>query len=347
VRPLDFIGAIELAYDRSEEDAAWLEALTRAVGPAFSHGSAATSAYFFHFDDAAVDLGTTVSIGERPLRREDYRKQHEAGASIGPPRRVYECDMFTVLSRVVGAVEAKFTLEAAGMLADDALGLRANMTPESGALFTTHVPLGFRIRQRSMWTRLAAHVGAALRLRRTRAEPEPESALAVLSPRGRLEHGTAETIAARDELANAAKDIDRARGKMRRLDPDAACALWRTMVRGEWSLVDWLDHDGKRFLLVQDNRILGEEPRALTEREHQVVACAAMGHSNKLIAYDLGLSTGTVSVLLGRAAKKLGVSGRVALIRALREESQRAETATTSASRPTSERSARRKRETT
>ncbi|MBS2011518.1 MAG: helix-turn-helix transcriptional regulator [Deltaproteobacteria bacterium] len=91
------------------------------------------------------------------------------------------------------------------------------------------------------------------------------------------------------------------------------------MVREEWSLVDWVDHDGKRFLLAQENRVPVAGRRALTDRERQVVACAAMGHTNKLIAYDLGLSTGTVSVLLLRAAEKLGVSGRVALIRAFRE----------------------------
>jgi DNA-binding CsgD family transcriptional regulator len=319
VKPLDFIGAIELAYDRSKDDATWLEDLTRVVGPAFSHGSSATTAFFFQLEDEYAQVGAAASVGDRPYGADHYRKQHQIASTSHPTRMAYECDMFTVLSRVVGAEMAQRTIEAAGMDGEDALGLRANMTPESGAIFTTHVPLGFRIRQRSLWTRFAAHVGSALRLRRTGEQLAPDSALAVLSPRGRLEHGTTETIAARDELASAAKDIDRARGRMRKLDPEAACALWRTMVRGEWSLIDWLDHDGKRFLLAQDNRIVGEEPKALTAREQQVVACAAMGHSNKLIAYDLGLSTGTVSVILGRAAKKLGVSGRVALIRAFRE----------------------------
>lgn len=79
---------------------------------------------------------------------------------------------------------------------------------------------------------------------------------------------------------------------------------------------------GEDLLLAQENRVSGPTKRALTRREEQVVACAAMGHSNKLIAYDLGLSTGTVSVLLGRAARKLGVSGRVALVRLFREISR-------------------------
>lgn len=327
---LDFIAAIELAYDRSKDDEAWLGDLVRVIGPSFSPGPA-TTAFFFEFEGGAEDvaLGTTVSVGEQTYRREDYERQHEAGrAAAGPQRRVYDCDMFTLLSRVVGPDVAKKTIVEAGMQGEDALGLRANMTPDSGAIFTTHVPAGYRIRQRDLWTRFAAHVGSALRLRRRQRTPSPDSTAAVLTPGGKLEHGTAETIAARDDLAVAAKDIDRARGRLRRLDPEAASALWRTMVRGEWSLVEWFDHDGKRFLLAQENRIAQDNPteagapRELTDREHQIVACAAMGHSNKLIAYDLGLSTGTVSVVLGRAARKLGVSGRVALVRAYRETFQ-------------------------
>lgn len=318
MRPLDFIGAIEVAYDRSKDDVTWLEDITRRVAPAFSSGPPTTS-FFFDLVGQDAQLGNAASVGDRPYSGEHYEKQHDAGRALGPTRVVYDCDMFTLLSRVVGAQEARQTIRIAGMDGDDALGLRANMTPDSGVIITTHVPRGFRIRQRDLWTRFAAHVGSALRLRRTRQPLSPDSALAVLGSGGRLEHGTVETIAAREDLATAAQDMDRARGRMRRLDPDAACALWRAMVRGEWSLVDWVDHDGKRFLLAHDNRVPVSVRKPLTDREEQVVSCAAMGHANKLIAYDLGLSTGTVSVLLARAAKKLGVSGRVALIRAFRE----------------------------
>jgi DNA-binding NarL/FixJ family response regulator len=60
-------------------------------------------------------------------------------------------------------------------------------------------------------------------------------------------------------------------------------------------------------------------PEALAPRERQVVAAAAAGPANKLIAYELGLSDSTVRVLLSGAAKKFGVSRhrvRVALYRA-------------------------------
>jgi len=320
VKRLDFISAIELAYAREADDAAWLEELTRFVAPAFSGGSPTTS-YLFDLHEEDVQLGFAASVGEPPYSREHYASSHEVGhATTGRAKRViYECEVFTLLSRVIGAGMTKRMIQAAGMSGDDALGLRANATPDSGVLVTTQVSAGFRIKNRTLWTRFAAHVGAALRLRRKRREPSPNTALAVLDPRGRLEHGTAETIAARHDLAGAAQDMDRARGKLRRLDPERASALWRTMVRGEWSLVDWFDHDGKRFLLAHDNQIPVTRRRSLSDRERQVVAHAAMSHSNKLIAYDLGLSTGTVAVILGRAAKKLGVSGRVALIRAFRE----------------------------
>lgn len=320
MKALDLIGAIELAYDRTEDEKAWLAEITRTVAPAFGgpNGAAVTS-FVFDLSDEFIRLGTTTGVGSPRYERKDFERQHEIGRRHGPVDRAYDCDMFTLLSRAVGAQEAKESIVAAGMTGDDAVGLRANATPRSGIMLTTQVPTGHRLRNRELWERFAAHLGAALRLRRMKAAPSPDSAPAVLLPNGRLEHACRDAIAAQAPLGRAAKAIDRARGKLRRLDPEAAAALWRTMVRGEWSLVDWYDHDGKRFLLAQENRIPSRPMDMLTPREEQVVACAAMGHSNKLIAYDLGISTGSVAVLLGRAARKVGVSGRVALVRAFKE----------------------------
>ncbi len=289
------------------------------VAPAFGESSAGVTSFVFDLDEEHIRLGTTTSVGDTKYEREDYELQHQEGKRHGRIHRAYECDMYTLLSRAVGAEEAKASIVAAGMVGDDAVGLRANATPRSGIILTTHVAAGHRLRHRELWTRFASHLGAALRMRRLKAEPSPNTARAVLLPNGRVEHADTEAIEARAPLGTAARAIDRARGKLRRLDPEAAAAMWRTLVRGEWSLVDWYDHDGKRFLLAQENRIPSRSRPALTLREEQVVACAAMGHSNKLIAYDLGISVGSVAVLLGRAARKLGVSGRVALVRAFRE----------------------------
>jgi DNA-binding CsgD family transcriptional regulator len=54
---------------------------------------------------------------------------------------------------------------------------------------------------------------------------------------------------------------------------------------------------------------------ALTRREQEVLAQAALGHHNKLIAYDLGVAHSTVRVLLHRAAAKLGAGSRGEAVR--------------------------------
>ena len=45
---------------------------------------------------------------------------------------------------------------------------------------------------------------------------------------------------------------------------------------------------------------------------------AGLGHSNKLIAYELGLSLGSVSAYLASAMRKLGFDSRVDLVRVYR-----------------------------
>ena len=61
------------------------------------------------------------------------------------------------------------------------------------------------------------------------------------------------------------------------------------------------------------------DPRGLTEREHQVVTYAITGQTNKLIAYQLGLSKGRVSTLMSSAMRKLGVQTRAQLVKKLRD----------------------------
>ena len=57
----------------------------------------------------------------------------------------------------------------------------------------------------------------------------------------------------------------------------------------------------------------------LSRRELQVARAAALGHSDKLIAYELGLAASTVARLLSRARIKLGVKTRLELIAKLRD----------------------------
>jgi DNA-binding CsgD family transcriptional regulator len=52
----------------------------------------------------------------------------------------------------------------------------------------------------------------------------------------------------------------------------------------------------------------------LTHRERQVVACLVRGDSTKDVGFALGIANATVRVLLARAASKLGVHSRAALL---------------------------------
>ncbi len=169
------------------------------------------------------------------------------------------------------------------------------------------------------WSLVAAHVAAGLRVRRRLSEP-PASATsaapeAILTPDGRVEHAEAP---AQGELARAAlkrstRALDRARGPLRRADPEEALAIWQGLVEGRWSLIDHVDSDGRRFVLARRNDPDTPDLRGLTLRERQVVSYVALGHANKVIAYELGLTPSTVAEHLARARRKLGLRSLSAL----------------------------------
>jgi DNA-binding CsgD family transcriptional regulator len=169
--------------------------------------------------------------------------------------------------------------------------------------------------------RLSAHLTSARRLRRAeRSTVEGASSgaatEAVLAPTGRVEEasGAAAAPSARDALSEAVRRIEWARGRARRADPEEAARAWRGLVAGAWTIVDQVERDGRRWLLARRNDPVREASRALTAGERAVVGYAALGHSNKYIAYLLGLAPSTVAKRLARAQAKLGAPSRGALI---------------------------------
>jgi DNA-binding CsgD family transcriptional regulator len=117
-----------------------------------------------------------------------------------------------------------------------------------------------------------------------------------------------------DEIRRTAIQVDLARGRLRRGETCEALQLCEGVVRGRWSMVDWFDTDGRRFILALPNAPHIRDPRGLTEREYQVATHAGTGDSCKLIAYRLGVSRSRVSELLHRAMRKLGVQTRGQLV---------------------------------
>ena len=92
------------------------------------------------------------------------------------------------------------------------------------------------------------------------------------------------------------------------LERELVVELWRALISGRWSVVEHFERDGKRYYLAHKNDPELAADRALTPRERQVFGYAELGHSDKLIAYSLGLSLSTVSTLLSSARRKLGAS---------------------------------------
>jgi len=118
----------------------------------------------------------------------------------------------------------------------------------------------------------------------------------------------------RESLRSAARTLDRARGPTRSADSARALLDWKVLAEHRWSLVDHFDRDGKRYVLACRSSASFEAGALLTPRERQVVLLAVRGHSNKVIGHELGITTSTVGVLLGRARARLGVTSRRELI---------------------------------
>jgi DNA-binding CsgD family transcriptional regulator len=175
-------------------------------------------------------------------------------------------------------------------------------------------PFPHRARARQLGL-VGAHIGAALRLRGEIGPPSPEddSTEAVVSPSGAVLHAKGDAIRAAERIALAVRRSERAR--LRDVPDDEAVELWRALVDGRWSIVDIVERDGKRLVLARRNPLRGKDVAALTREERDVAWLASMGHSNKYIAYELGLTLPTVIRRLTCALRKLGVPTRRDLIR--------------------------------
>ena len=118
--------------------------------------------------------------------------------------------------------------------------------------------------------------------------------------------------AARRQLAVALEERRELRASS---SPELAAEAVRGILAGEWKILDHFEGSQRRFLVAQ--RCRAGDARALSARERQVLALAVRGHSNKFVAFELGLTSSTVATHLRRSMAKLHVESREALIQAL------------------------------
>ena len=167
-------------------------------------------------------------------------------------------------------------------------------------------------RERGRWTLIAAHLRAAARLQRAAASGRSlQAPEAVLTPDGKPRHlsSIAQAPEMRVVLRDAVMQLERIRSSEHGTTADAL-SIWQALIGGRWSILDQFDADGKRFLIARPNEPEPPPIRELTNRECQVVSYARLGHSNKLISYELGLSPARVSEATASAMLKLGIRDR-------------------------------------
>jgi len=177
-------------------------------------------------------------------------------------------------------------------------------------------------RRGGMYRRVATHLATAYRLLRRLEVGTPQAPpAAVLDEHGATVQPAGDAEAAR-AISAACAARQQARGDVRLEDPTRALSMWRAMVTGRWTLVDKVERDGRRFIVAEENGLPLRGVEGLAPRERAVLALAAAGRVNKIIAYELGIAPATVRVLLARASTKLGVRSRAALIERYRLECQ-------------------------
>lgn len=318
MRP-DLLGVIEAAYRVEQDETPWLRGVLDAAAPLLDQGMGCSAWLYDAGDVENLRIWSFLTDREqaddriaRAIERSSpnrvewvFRTQACRTASDGPD---WENQPAARLFRTWGIADVMFVN---GL---DPTGVGCFLTAKLPEVRRMPAPM------RRRWSYVATHLAAGFRLRRRLAATSAslDAAAAVLSPRGRLEHADVEaaTGTAREALRTAVGVIERARGKRRHVDPDGAIESWKGLVAARWSLVDQFDSDGKRYVVARRNDPDTSSPRALSPRERQAVAYARMGHTNKLIAYELGVSASTVGVLLWRAASKLGARSREELIAA-------------------------------
>jgi DNA-binding CsgD family transcriptional regulator len=330
-RSADWIDLVESAYSTFSDEVGWLERVAASAGAIAARRVVACAYDATKPDWVGIDGVAAHGVGPDVVQRmftlSIPRESREQAKFISQFRSVMlATTQDGTLSR---AVAAHYRRLARDQGVSGLTYVNATDPTHRGCLL---IILGIDPRwgpaQRVQWRRAAVHVAAGLRVRRGLAGREPSrGAEAILRPDGRIEHAEApaQGAVARAALGRSARAVDRARGRLRRKDPDEALSLWEGLVAGRWSLIDHLDTDGRRFVLARRNDPSIVDPRGLTLRERQVASYVALGHANKAIGYALGLSTSTVAGHLARARQKLGLRSLRALREVVLREEQRGE----------------------
>jgi len=305
------IDLVEAAYSLQADDPSWLRSLAETATPVLDRGLGVGAAVLRAPPGAPMEFLDYVQPSES-LREADSAAMAELSGNPQALAMLRRSPItFSSVAESLGPAARQYLpangdsqpiCDMIGLMAQDGEGYAVDLFAPSRTVERTTSG------ERETWKRIGTHFAAALRIRR-RLGQAPS---ALFRATGRLADATGLTggVDRRETLRQAVLARERARGPLRRRDPEEALSVWKGLVAGRWSLVDRWDTDRSRFIAVVENAPRAPDPRSLTEREHAVANYAALGASNKEIAYILGIATSTVGVLLKLAVRKLGCSRR-------------------------------------
>ncbi|MBX3190651.1 MAG: helix-turn-helix transcriptional regulator [Labilithrix sp.] len=321
----DLVSVLEAAYAVEEPEGAWLRGVVSALRPALEAGLG-MAAYVYDTStrpfvvrepilDCALDakgLAALLASSDEAYVQGSWLSRAAATASETPGFDEHPGVREVFAPAGIHDVMVVNALDPVGI----------------GCLVGALLPRKKRLApaERDRWERVSAHLRAALRLRlrcRTTGATQEDAtgrAEAVLRRTGEIEHLEASAENARAALREAVLGMERARRSMRR-EPKRALESWRALVRTRWTLVDDFQAGNARYVVARANGPAAPGPSVLAARERQVLAYVVMGHSDKMIAYELGLAHSTVRVLIARARAKLGAKSRGDLIKKFRASS--------------------------
>jgi hypothetical protein len=312
---------VRAAYALDCDDDAWVDGLARSASELFGGD---VLAYVIR-PDAMPDarIGAFSMLGTAFLQQvADGRKAHlelptEALKSMygGGPFVGLWSERASHLRENADAVTADFLDfgDEAQRLTGNSDTIGAFCGSASGGCMLCVATTATTLSPRTRWAlrRMAVHIEAAFRLRE-RPHEEPD---ALLDEKGAILERRVSLEADVESIGHGAREMKEAASRAQN-DPEGALSVWRGLIAGRWSLVESKERSGRRTLLLRRNELpesRGDD--AVACRAASVAGLVARGHSNKFIAYELGLPISTVASDIRRVLSRLGLSRRGELIR--------------------------------
>jgi DNA-binding CsgD family transcriptional regulator len=312
---LDLVSLLEVAYQ--VESSSWFEDVLGAARPSFDRGLGLCAFEYDASRPSKLEIGQITELGvPEPVTKSGIGQAIISNVDASFVNKTYRSKLCATASEepIFHEGESKRFLRSIGI--GDVLVLNALDPSGKGFVMATYLPKMKTLDTpaRASLSRVAAHFGAAYRLRRR-----------LLSRGSGL--GKRDALFTRDgELAHAESELDpvtmrKAVSAFSRAKKERSVEAWSVLADRRWSLLDRFESGGEEYIIARrnDGSVLGNE--TLTRRERQVLSYVALGYENKLIAYTLGVSHATVRVLVARASRKLSAKSREDLIEKFRTSS--------------------------